>query len=158
MIDLYYDRSGNQYERVGRDWALEIKRYLEYDREGNKTGWKVNLMSRNQGNIEQQTEFLLAKGMMSNSYEELPDLLIDRYQCRQLISSMNVAKQIVKPDKKGVRKLYKDKSSEKLPLKKRPMYSTNMSDAFKYLICRRKWLSVIKDRKQEWGDPGGMDD
>lgn len=157
VIDLYYDRSGNQYERVGRDWALEIKRYLEYDREGNKTGWKVNLMSRNQGNIEQQTEFLLAKGMMSNSYEELPDLLIDRYQCRQLISSMNVAQQIVKPDKKGVRKLYKDKSSEKLPLKKRPMYSTNMSDAFKYLICRRKWLSVIKDRKQEWGDPGGMD-
>lgn len=154
VIDLYYDRSGNQYEQVGRDWALEIKRYLEQNPDGSKTGWRVNLMSRNQGNIEQQTEFMLAKAIMTSVYPTLPEIIIDKYQCRQLISSMNVAKQIVKPDKKGIRKLYKDKSSEKLPLKKRPMYSTNMSDALKYLICRKSWLSVIKDRKQEWADPG----
>ncbi|WP_018676117.1 hypothetical protein [Riemerella columbina] len=155
-IDLYYDRSGNQYQQLGRDWATEIKNFLETDKDGNKTGWKVNLMSRNQGNIEQQTEFIMAKAIMNGTYQGLPGLAIDRYQCRELISSMNVATQIVKPNKRGVNQLFKNKTSEKLPLKKRPMYSTNMSDALKYLICRRPFLAIIKKQQMEWSDPETM--
>lgn len=149
-IDLYFDRSGNQYENVGRDWASEIKKFLEKDGQ-----WSVNLKSRNQGNIEQQTEFQMAKAMMNETYENIPAILIDKYQCRQLISSMSVAKQVVKPDKKGVRRLYKDKSSEKLPKAKLPMYSTNMSDALKYLICRKDWLIYLQDQNNliDWGSP-----
>lgn len=155
IIDLYYDRSGNQYQNVGRDWASEIKRFLEYDKNGTKTGWVVNLRSRNQGNIEQQTEFQMAKAMMTGTYKTLPEITIDKYQCRELISSMNVAKQIVKPNKRGIKQLFKDKSSESLPLKKLPMFSTNMSDALKYLICRKEWLAQLGEQKNllDWSSP-----
>ena len=155
VIHLYYDRSGNQYQNLGRDWASEIKRFLEQDGHGHKTGWQVILMSRNQGVIEQQTEFLLAKAMMNGSYPSLPGILIDKYQCRELISSMSVAKQIVKPNKRGVNQLFKDKSSEKLPKHRLPMYSTNMSDALKYLICRKDWLAILSERGkiEDWASP-----
>ncbi|MFX1666925.1 hypothetical protein JZ968_01795 [Riemerella anatipestifer] len=156
-IDLYYDRSGNQYQQLGRDWATEIKKFLEYDANGIRTGWVVNLMSRNQGNIEQQTEFMMAKAMMNRTYPELPGILIDRYQCRELVSSMNVAKQIVKPNKRGTNQLFKDKTSEKLELSKRPMYSTNMSDALKYLICRRPWIQLLKKQKVEFNAPEAIE-
>lgn len=152
-IDLYYDRSGNQYHNVGRDWATEIKNFLEKNPDGSSTGWTVNLMSRNQSTIYQYEEFMLAKAMMAETYKELPKLHIDKYQCRQLISSMNVAKQIIKADNKGVRRLHKDKSSEKLPLLRRPMHSTNMSDALKYLICRSVWMKILKGRKTDWATP-----
>lgn len=153
LIDLYYDRSGNQYQSLGRDWATEIKNFLEKDKDGFRTGWTVTLKSRNQAVIEQQEEYMMAKAMMTGAYPNMPNILIDKYQCRELISSMNVAKQIVKPNSKGVRQLFKDKSSESLPLKKRPMYSTNMSDAFKYLICRRNWIQILKKQKSTWSDP-----
>lgn len=155
VVNIYYDRSGNQYQNLGRDWATEIKKFIEQDANGSKTGWQVNLMSRNQGIIEQQTEFLLAKAMMNGNYSQLPEILIDKYQCRELISSMLVAKQIVKPNKRGVNQLFKDKTSEKLPKHRLPMYSTNMSDALKYLICRKEWLSVLteKGNLQDWTSP-----
>ncbi|WP_336689364.1 MULTISPECIES: hypothetical protein [unclassified Chryseobacterium] len=147
IIDLYFDRSANAYEDVGRDWANEMKKFLETWPDGTPTGWTVNLKSRNQGNIEQDLEFKFMKAMMNENYRELPKLLIDKYQCRQLISSMNVAKQIVKKNRKGVSKIYKDKSSEKLPKEKLPMFSTNMSDALKYLLCRRPWLRVYQNKR-----------
>ena len=153
-IKMFYDRSGNQYSQLGRDWATEIKNFLEKDANGFSTGWTVELMSRNQATITQQEEFFLAKALMDGTYKELPELRIDKYQCRELISSMNVAKQIVKPNSKGVRQIFKDKSSEKIPLKRRPMFSTNMSDGFKYLICRRDWMKVLKNQKTDWSDPG----
>ena len=152
-IDLYYDRSGNQYQRVGRDWATEIKNNLEKNPDGSSTGWVVTLMSRNQSTIYQYEEFLVAKAIMSEAYKDLPKLHFDKYQCRQLISSMNIAKQVVKPDKKGVKQLHKDKTSEKIPLARRPMYSTNLSDAFKYLICRAAWMNIVKGKSVEWSSP-----
>ncbi|MHA7822460.1 hypothetical protein ACVVIH_06830 [Chryseobacterium arthrosphaerae] len=157
-IDLYYDRSGNTYQSVGRDWATEVKKFLETNPDGIPTGWTVQLMSRNQGNITQQEEFNMAKAMFNGNYNDLPFLLIDKYQCRQLISSMNVAKQIVKSNAKGIRQIFKDKSSEKLPLEKRPMYSTNLSDAFKYLICRKKWMKILKNKSSSFSDPEAIGD
>ena len=153
VIDLYFDRSANAYEEVGRDWANEMKKFLETWPDGSSTGWTVNLMSRGQGIIEQDLEFKFMKAIMNRNYRELPELLIDKYQCRQLISSMNVAKQIVKKNAKNITKIYKDKSSEKLPKEKLPMYSTNMSDALKYLICRRPWLKLYRGKQKDFSDP-----
>ncbi|MBD3905200.1 hypothetical protein NAL32_11920 [Chryseobacterium sp. Ch-15] len=109
-------------------------------------------MSRGQGNIEQDLEFKFMKAIMNRNYRELPEVLIDKYQCRQLISSMNAAKQIVKKNAKNITKIYKDKSSEKLPREKLPMYSTNMCDALKYLTCRRPWLKLYRGKQKDFSD------
>ena len=39
----------------------------------------------------------------------------------------------------------KNKSSEKLPISRLPMFSTNMSDAFKYYICRKNYIRLCKE-------------
>lgn len=153
-IELWADRSGNQNQATGRDWVSDLVRCLEYNADGSETGWKVEVKTRGFGNISQQTEYLLAKVMMQEEIKELPKIYIDKYQCRHLISSMGVAKQIIKPNAKGIRQIYKDKTSEKLPLSKRPLFSTNLSDASKYLICRPEWISALRNEKKDvWNPP-----
>lgn len=155
-VIMYYDRSGNQYANVGRDWASELKRFIERNADGSSTGWSVQLMNRNQKTILQEEEFKFCKNIFQETYAKLPKVMIDKYQCRELISSMNVAKQIIKQDNKGVKRLHKDKSSEKLPLSKRPMYSTNFSDAFKYFIYRPEWVKLQNNRDFVMDDPEVM--
>lgn len=138
VIDMYYDRSGNQYAKVKRDWASELKNYLEFDN-GVSTGWTVNLMSLNQATITQEEEYNFARQFMGEAHKELPKLKIDKFQCKHLKSSMELTKILVK-SKNGSKSIHKDKSSEKLPLNSRPMFSTNFSDAFKYLVCRRDFM------------------
>lgn len=159
VLNLYYDRSGNQYESSGRDWAGELKKFIEEDENGVKTGWTVNLMNRGQKTIYHEDEFKLCKNIFLKTNNRLPDVLIDKYQCRELISSMNVAKQIVKPDAKtGRKRIHKNKTSEKLPLAKRPMFSTNYSDAFKYFIYRPEWVKLQSGRTvQQMSDPDVLD-
>lgn len=157
-IELWADRSGNQNQGTGRDWVTDVVRCLEYYADGTPTGWKVEVKTRGFGNINQQTEFLLARVIMQEEIRELPRIYIDYYQCRHLLSSMAVAKQIIKPNKAGVRQIFKDKSSEKLPLGKRALYSTNVSDAFKYLICRPVWMDALKGNKIEWNAPDIIDE
>ncbi|HCR75356.1 MAG TPA: hypothetical protein DIW37_02885 [Chryseobacterium sp.] len=62
----------------------------------------------------------------------------------ELKSSMKLSKQIIKIDKEGVKTIHKNKTSEKLSLKKLPMQSTNMSDALKYLLCRPVYLEYYR--------------
>ncbi|MBO2546104.1 hypothetical protein J0871_16935 [Salegentibacter sp. BDJ18] len=146
VLDMYYDRSGNQYEKVKRDWATEIKNHIE-KYEGTSTGWRVNLMSRNQATISQEQEFVFAKKLLGEYYPELPKMRIDRHQCRELKSSLELAKTKIGKDRNGNTQIKKDKDNEKnLPLKKLPLYSTNFSDAFKYLVYRRDWVRLA-DRK-----------
>lgn len=153
-IELWADRSGNANQATNRDWVSDLVRCLEYDATGAPTGWKVEIKTRGFGNINQQTEFLLAKVMMQEEIPSLPKIYIDKYQCRHTISSMGVAKQIVKPNAKGIRQVHKDKSSERLALSKRPLFSTNLSDAFKYLICRPDWIKALRsEKKDEWNAP-----
>ncbi len=156
VLNLYYDRAGNQYSKIKRDWATEIKDHIEMY-EGSSTGWRVNLMSRNQGVITQEEEFQFAKKLLGNYYKGLPEIRIDELQCKELKSSLKLAKTKMKRNSKGTVMLYKDKSSEQLPMKKRPMQSTNFSDAFKYLIYRPRWVKIA-DRKpdQEWSEPGSF--
>jgi hypothetical protein len=143
VLHLYYDRSANQYSKSKQDFATKLKYAIEnkVDKDGKKTktGWKVMLMSIGQGNITHAQEFDLMTTMMGERDRRLPILQIDMYECKTLKSSMELAKVKKDPNTKRIKK---DKSSEKLPTKRLPLESTNMSDAFKYLICRKKWLAI----------------
>jgi hypothetical protein len=41
VLNLYYDRSGNQNAAIKKEYASELKEYIE------KKGWVVNLMNKN---------------------------------------------------------------------------------------------------------------
>lgn len=157
-LDLYYDRSANNYEKARKDFASQLKHHIEHTRDNKPTGWKVNLMSRNQGNITQAQEYDLALQMMMGTNPDLPKLLIDQYECRILLSSIENAQVIVRKDRSGNVTLHKDKSSEKKFKDNREKLiwlSTNMSDAFKYWLCRPEWLEKAEHRKTEikFSDP-----
>lgn len=141
ILHLYYDRAANQYSKSGKDFASQLKKAIELQ-DGIYTGWHVKLMSRNQGDIFHSQEFDLMIQMMGQRNPKLPTLLIDQYQCRELKSSLENAPLIIK-ERSGKRTIHKDKSSEReLAQERLPMESTNFSDAFKYLICRREWLDI----------------
>lgn len=147
VLKMYYDRSGNAYQNIGRDWATEIANFIETDAQDNKTGWKVILMNKNQATIFQSEEYSLANNIFGEVYKELPIVLIDRFQCKNLKSSLELTKITIKVDKKGSKTTHKDKSSERLPMYMRPMYSTNFSDAFKYLVCRKEYMKITKAKR-----------
>jgi hypothetical protein len=146
VLNMYYDRAGNQYAKIKRDWATEIKDHIEkYN--GKPTGWHVNLMSRNQRTITQEEEYSFAKKLLGEYYSNLPRIKIDKHQCKFLKSSLELTKTKMGKDRNGSTKLEKDKDNEKkLPLHKLPLYSTNFSDAFKYLIYRPEWVKLADKR------------
>lgn len=149
LLNLYYDRAANNYKDTGHDIASEIKHNIEHDKSGNATGWQVNLMSVGQGNISHQEEFDLCNVMMSGNNSRLPKLLIDKFECKELKSSLEMAEAKTVVGKNGRKSIKKVKTSEKKRLSDLPMGSTNMSDAFKYYLCRRKYLYILKNKSSE---------
>lgn len=147
VLDMYYDRSGNQNSKTKRDWANALKKAIELEN-GVSTGWTVNLMSLNQATIYQEEEFNFAKAFMGETTKGLLKLKIDKFQCKCLKSSLELTKIKIKTDAKGSKTLHKDKSTESLPILLRPMYSTNYSDAFKYLIYRRSFVKQVDTHSQ----------
>ena len=87
ILDLYYDRSGNQNASTKRDWANAVKNAIEWEN-GSSTGWIVNLMSEGQGTIYQDQEFAFAKAFMGETTAGLLKLKIDKFQCKCLKSSL----------------------------------------------------------------------
>ena len=143
VLYMYYDRSGNQNAMIKMDKANYLKNAIENLPDGTPSGWTVHLMNEGQGNIYHEQEFNLAKNIMGNVVPGLPYLKIDKLKCPCLTNSLKLTKIIVKTDKVGSRSIHKDKSSEKLPLASRPMFSTNFSDAFKYWICRPQFFDKV---------------
>jgi hypothetical protein len=141
-LHLYYDRAANQYSKAKQDFANKLKHDIENDAEGKRTGWSVMLMSVGQPNITHSEEFDLMNEMMAGRNKHLPKLQIDAHECRELKSSLELAP-VVKDNKGNVKK---DKRSEKLATHRLPAESTNYSDAFKYLMCRRRYLKIMKNR------------
>lgn len=141
VLFLYYDRAGNTYKSVGKDQVSELKRSIEFEDNGMRSGWVVHLMSLNQENIRQSEEYNFMQILMNESNDALPRLLIDAYSCKELKSSLEKARTKIKD---GV--VYKDKSSEKLPVSDLPMKSTNPSDSFKYLLMTKERRRVVKSR------------
>ncbi len=149
-LHLYYDRSANNNRRINRDVASELKREIEYQDE-KPTGWYVKLMSENQGDITHATEFDLAMKAMTGTVPGIPKLLIDRNECRELKSAMEKAPVIIQ--QVGLSKtIKKDKRSEKklaATPARLPMESTNMTDAFKYWLCRKSWIDLANRYRNE---------
>ena len=137
---LRYDRAANQYSKAKRDFASKLKNSIEKVN-GKRTGWSVKLMNVGQANITHAEEYDLMNDIMSERDPRLPRLLIDKFECKELKSSLELA-----PMDKVSGKIKKIKKSEQLPLKRLPLESTNMSDAFKYLMCRPEWIEISKKR------------
>ena len=142
-LSLYYDRAGNNFERQGEDYARKIKDAIEKDADGQRTGWTVILMSRRQSIIPQSEEYGFMQELMKGENGQLPRLLVDAVNCREMVSSVEKAPAGIRY--KGETKVvFKIKKSEKLAPKKLPMFSTNFSDAFKYLMMRRNWRRIVR--------------
>lgn len=154
-VHLWHDRAANAWKDVGEDQASKMKKAVEYDLDGNSTGWSCTLMSRGQGNISHQQEYELVSAMCLGFYG-LPLLIIDKNECKELKSSLEKTRLIIREDKHGNKTIHKNKTSEKLALERLPMESTNLSDALKYLVCTPENLDRIKgeDAVGWHGDPG----
>ena len=141
---LWPDRATKQYSRVGEDHASKFKKAIEYNKQGNSTDWTVTIMNEDEGQtISQEQEYELALEMLEGTNKDLPKLLIDQHNCKELKSSMESAEKILRVSRNGEKTIHKNKTSEKLPDEHLPMRSTNMSDAFKYYICRPHYLEKI---------------
>jgi hypothetical protein len=140
---LYHDRAANQYAKVKKDFATQLKHDLEFDASGARTGWIVQLMSTGQGNILHPDKFNLMNVMMGEKDERLPRLQICKWECKELRSQLEVT-----PTKRGPKgEILKEKKSDKLPIARLPLESTNLTDAFDYLIARKKWLLIAKQKR-----------
>jgi hypothetical protein len=150
-LNLFYDRSGNQYHQINKDWVTELQSYIE-EIDGVKTDWSVTLMNKGQSTIYQEEEYKLMRNIYAGDNPELPIVKICKYGCKELISSISIAKTKISIDKKSAKKtIHKDKTSEKLPAKRLPMFSTNMSDAKKYFFFRDKWVIISSKKKRSKG-------
>ena len=134
----------NNYRRVSTDMATQIKRNIEVDAQGNRTGWKVQLMSLGQGNIGSNLEYRFFMDLLAGHLNDiLFTLLIDQYNCPNLKSEMEVTGTEIKTqDKSRTSVIVKEKKGDKLPTARLPKESTNLTDALKYLILRREVIRI----------------
>lgn len=151
-LNLYYDRAGNNYQKTGQDLASQIKKAIEKDDKGKRTGWKVILRSIGQSTIHSNTEYNFMMDLLGETNPQLPKVRICQFNCKCLKSSLEKAPTKI-TNRNGRKLVVKDKRSEGLPPHKLPTESTNFSDAFKYLLCRKHWLKLAKGtRKQSAGN------
>ncbi len=144
-LKLYYDRAANNMSKVKQDVARQVKRAIEYDDNGKRTGWVVQLMSLGQGNIGQNAEYNFMMELMGNTNRTLPRLLIDRHNCPFLKTQLENT-----PTKRStLNKLdsfvIKEKKGDNLPDHRLPRESTNYTDAFKYLLMRKMFVKLLNN-------------
>jgi len=146
LLRLYFDRAMNNYQRQGNDMAKRIKQAIETDGDGRRTGWRVQLMSRGQGDIYSHTEYNFFSALFDGQLtKRLFRLLIDAHNCPNLKCEMENTPTVVAEDKRTGRKdIRKQKKGDKLALSRLPQESTNLTDAMKYLIMRPDWVNVWK--------------
>lgn len=146
VLNLYYDRAGNNFEKQKEDYATKIKDAIEKDAAGRRTGWIVNLKSKKQATIKQEAEYDFMQELMSGKNKQLPHLLVDAVNCREMVASVELARAEVQY-RNNQKVVHKVKKSERLEPKKLPMHSTNFSDAFKYLMMRSQWVLAAKGKR-----------
>jgi len=135
VIFLHYDRAANQRDPKYRDYyklmgdisdtdAILLKEYLD----GNR--WNVQLMSLGAPVIFYSQHYRLLSKLFGKNDGTRDDILVDEFECEDLVSSINMS-----PLKRNEGKIILDKSSEKLlEYKDQRFYSTQMSSAFMYLL------------------------
>jgi len=147
VLNLYYDRAANNYKQAKQDLASQFKKAMEFDgvdKDNNpiRTGWKVVLCSEGQGNIGKNEEYNFMQQLLLRTNRLLPNVLIDMYNCKPLKCSL----ELTKTQKNAKGQIEKDKRTEKLPVKRLPLESSNPSDSFKYLLMTRRNRKLMKAR------------
>lgn len=148
----YYDRSGNQNQAVGRDNAKWLQDSIQKSTNG-ITGWSCMLMSRGQRTIGQSAEHLFMKKLYGGYNTKLPNILIDRVLCPNFKSSLESTKTDLRKDKYGKLEIKKDKSGEKFKGMRLVKFSSNFSDAGKYLFMRKSWVKLMNNEEFILSDP-----
>ena len=148
LLKLYYDRSMNNYKRTGADMASQIKKAIETDSEGRRTGWTVQLMSLGQGNIGSNLEYRFFQELLPGHLESrLYRLLIDQHNCPNLKSEMEVTRTKAKVEERtNITTIVKEKTGDKLPVHRLPKESTNLTDALKYYVLRPEVIRLWQAR------------
>lgn len=147
ILKLYYDRSMNNYKRTKADMATLIKNCIEKYADGRPTGWTVQMMSLNQGNIGSNMEYRFMQDLLAgNLQRRLFSLKIDQYNCRNLKSEMEVTRTKTVTDRNGASMVVKEKTGDKLSTARLPKESTNLTDALKYLLMRKEWIRVWQSK------------
>lgn len=144
QLKLYYDRAANNYKKVKQDVASQLKGAIEVDGNGKRTGWVVTLMSQGQGNIGSNTEYNFMMELMSGNNRNLPRLLIDRTFCPYLKMQLESTPAKIGTSQRTTGFVVKQKKGDKLPIHRLPKESTNFTDAFKYLLCRRTFMIHLR--------------
>lgn len=133
-IYLYYDRAANQNDPKYRDY-YPLNGTLN-DTDANllaaalkKKKWTVHLMNKNQGTIYYSQHYHLLNMLFGKNDGSRYDILIDRNECEQLVSSINHS-----PLKKHEGKILLDKSSERQDFEAQIYYSTQIASALMYLL------------------------
>ena len=147
LLRLYHDRAMNNYQKQGNDMARRIKAAIETRADGSRSGWRVQLMSRGQGNIGSHTEYNFFSALLAGQLQrQLFNLLIDADNCPNLKAEMENCPVVVAEDKRtGRKEVRKEKKGDKLPTSRLPQESTNLTDALKYLIMRVDWVNIWKN-------------
>ena len=147
LLRLYHDRAMNNYQKQGNDMARRIKQAIETHADGTRTGWRVQLMSRGQGNIGSHQEYNFFSALFAGQLKrQLFTLLIDAQNCPNLKAEMESCPVVVAEDKRtGRKEVRKQKKGDKLATARLPQESTNLTDALKYLIMRPDWVNIWKN-------------
>ncbi|KAA6318085.1 hypothetical protein EZS27_031862 [termite gut metagenome] len=146
----------NNYKGVGADMATQIKKHIEYNSMGDRTGWQVQLMSLGQGNISSNLEYRFFTDLLAGNLARLLfSLEIDQHNCTNLKSEMEVTKTKVATGRDTSGLIIKEKTGDKLPTHRLPRESTNLTDALKYLILRKEWIKMWKNGRRSL--TAGMD-
>ncbi len=156
VLYLYHDRSANNLKSVNQDVASKFKKEIEFDQDGNPTGWYVKLMSEGQGVITQDDEYKFMMELLEERNPKLPKLRIDHYNCRELKSSLENApvKLVNRRGKKHIEKVKTSEQRYKEQPKLMPFLSTNFSDALKYYLMRKDYVQRSNSsRKLSFSDP-----
>jgi hypothetical protein len=148
VLKLYYDRAANNYKKIGQDVASQIKKAIERDAVGKRTGWSVQLMSVGQGNIGSNAEYNFMMELMSGNNKLLPKLLIDRTNCPCLKAQMEKTPAKISTGSRTDGLVVKEKKGDGLPAERLSKESTNFTDAFKYLLCRKTFLKIVNNLRR----------
>lgn len=126
-IILYYDRAGNKRREV-QDKITTDTRLLKAELE--RYGFKVEMKNEKQRTIFYYEHYKLFELLFSNKFRNIPKVLVDLNECKNLNSSIYLT-----PVKKDDGKIEMDKTSEKrVAWQYQAGLTTQLSSAFMYVL------------------------
>lgn len=135
VLDLYYDRTANARQPDSRKTLAERVRELLV-----QAGWRVNMRSLGARVVLQDEKHHLINMALEEKDERLPQIRINRDNCRNLIVSLEMAEAI----ETGKGRIEKDKRSERRGGPQQ--HATHLSDAFDlpvFYLCKASMNGLL---------------